>query len=226
LFDYEEGPDGVDELRTLNGSATFYSPEFAREAMSKLPVATLRSFNDAMARTPRGSKASRFLAQEAYDHIREMSDMGQSGAIKEILAQDIRRVSNSAVFIDAFTALEGSPKVGYSEYRSAVEKALGMVEGRPYDGSSFGYAYETKVNYLKSAREVQDKARAHIMAFALHESHSDDYFDPEQMVGAVTRAEGNWDRLVQVATERGFNDMGLVEDVLNSPNPAMSDGVL
>lgn len=225
LFDYAEGPDGAEELRTLNGSATFYSPEFAREAMSKLPVATLRAFNDAMERTPNGGKASRFLAQEAYDHIREMSDMGQTGAAKAILAQDIRRISNSAVFVDAFVALESSPSVGYAEYRSAVEKALGMVEGRPYDGTSFGSSFETDVNYLKSTTEMQDNARDHIMAFALHDAYSSDYFSPD-MVGVVSRSRENWDRLVQVAAERGFDDMGLVEDILGSSNPAMSEGVL
>lgn len=225
IFAYGESPDGGEELRTLSGSATFYSPEFAREAMSKLPVATLRAFNEAMERAPSGGKAHRFLAQEAYDHIREMSDMGQTGAAKAILAQDIRRISNSAVFIDAFIALESSQRIGYAEYRSAVEKALGMVEGRPDDGTSFGSTFETDFNYLKSTRETQDNARDHIVAFALHGSYSDDYFSPD-MVGVVARSRGNWDRLVQVAEERGFNDMGLVDAVLSSSNPAMSEGIL
>lgn len=222
IFSFREDGDGNEDMVNLSGNPVFYTPEFAREAMSKLPVAALRSFNSALERTPQGTKSHGFVAYEAYDHIREMHDMGQTGAAKAILARSIVRMGNTSAFAEVGTALFSTNNgIAASDYRISTAEALARFEGR----KSYDTDLETEVNYSKVPAAQRERAAAYVLAYALHRRHGDENFNTA-MVDLVDNNRDHWDRLVQLASNRGFNDMELIQSVLDDDNPALSEGIL
>jgi hypothetical protein len=207
---------------TMNGLSTFYSPAFTQQTMERLPARTLKTLDSTLDELPDGT-AKAVVAQCVYDLMREMSDMGGTAAAPLILKAQARLVSNACVFSEMTDVISRVQEHSVSDHMFLLSQSL-----QAYENGGFHRQNPTnsEVDYSASSANTE-QAQNYVMADQLHRHFGSPVERlPEDAVKLVGDYRGQWDRLAELARDRGFSSMDALRAVMDSEVTAVSEGVL
>lgn len=219
---YDEFPDEEYAVR-MDGTSTFYSPEFAQQTMERMPVRTLKLLEETLGQLPYGV-ASRAVAQTCYDLIKEMYDMGQSVAAPAVMKFQSQIVSNACIFSGMSEAISRVTKDSVSLHMFMIDQSLDAYE---HDGVTEGEPMRSATDYATFPLARREAAQNYVMADQLHRHFGNPVERlPEDAVKLTSDYRGQWGRLAEVVRDRGFSSLEAIRLVMDSEVPAVSEGAL
>lgn len=219
---FDDRPD-EEYAVTLGGHSTFYSPAFAQQTMERIPARTLKLLESTMDELPDGV-ARAVVAQCIYDLMREMADMGGTAAAPYILKAQARLVSNACVFSGVTDVISRMEEHSVSDHMFLLGQSL-----QAYENGGFHRQNPTNsdIDYGASSAAKTEHAQNYVMADQLHRHFGSPVERlPEDAVGLVGDYRGQWDRLAELARDRGFSSMEALRAVMDSEVSAVSEGIL
>lgn len=217
---------GEEYAVTINGTSTFYSPQFAQQTLERVPAHTKKLLEETL-NGLENDKTKRWVAQTVYDMMREMYDMGGTAAAPQVLKEQSRIVANTCTFSGAMQALnsvEGTSVNAVNDIMFMLDTSLAALEN---DGYYRGNPGASQIDYSKEPRHTREHAQNYVMADQLHRqfgSFTERLSDAHVALAASYR--GDWERLIKVVQDRGFDDTDLIRSIMDSETPAISEGML
>jgi hypothetical protein len=208
---------------TMNGLSTFYSPAFAQQTMERLPARTLKVLENTLDELPDGV-AKAVVAQCVYDLMREMFDMGGTAAAPLIMKAQARLVSNACAFSEMTDVISRVEEYSVSDHMFLLSQSL-----QAYENGGFHRQNPTnsEIDYSASSAANTERVQNYVMADQLHRHFGSPVERlPEDAVKLVGDYRGQWDRLAELARDRGFSSMDALRAVMDSEVTAVSEGVL
>lgn len=217
--------DRPDEEYAVNmrGVSTFYSSEFAQQTIERIPVRTLKALESTLDELPDGV-AKQLVVQCVYDLIAEMYDMGDTAAAPHIMKEQSRMVSNACFFSGVAQALARVEDHRVSDYMFLLDQSLGAYENGGFHRQN---PVHSDIDYGALPIRKAEEARNYVMADQLHRHYGNPVERlPEAALELPAEYEGQWERLTEVARQRGFSDLGGIRAVMDSEVAALSEGAL
>lgn len=219
---YDNQPD-EEYAVTIHGLSTFYSPAFAQQTMERIPARTLKVLESTLDELPDGV-ARAVVAQSVYDLMREMADMGGTAAAPYVLKTQARLVSNACVFSGMTDVISRVEEHSPSDHMFLLDQSLQAFEN---GGFSPRTPLNSEVDYGASSAAETERVQNYVMADQLHRHFGSPVERlSEDAVGLVGDYRGQWDRLAELARDRGFSSMDALRAVMDGEVSAVSEGIL